>query len=232
MNNIYNINNVDNIYLTLTTMPERIISDHFFKVYNSLKNQSIKFKKLIINLSINEFTYNIPDYLQNDESVILNETSVCGPCAKLLGSIDIIPKNSIVIVLDDDIVFRKNFIQTLYYSYLINPNNVSSNFITQRPNFKEVAGFGGYIFNIDIVRNIRSYYETMPKCCEKIDDTWISWCFYKLNIEVFYTIDINPWDNVLDIPNTDPHPDWYELYKDTDRKKLTEEALLLLNSIE
>ena len=114
---------MNKIYLSLTTRPERLISHHFNKVYNSLLNQTQLFDKLIINLSIKEFTYKIPDYLHT-ENVILNKTDICGPCTKLFGSIDIIPDNSLVIVLDDDIVMRNNFIKSLYDSYLINKNKV------------------------------------------------------------------------------------------------------------
>jgi hypothetical protein len=216
---------MDNIVLTLTTRPERLISAHFEKVYNSLKNQTISFKKLIINLSIKEFTYTIPDYLVKDNNVILHETDICGPCTKLIGSIDIIPENTIVIVLDDDIVMRNNFIESLYDSYVINPNKVSSHFINVRKQFTEVAGFAGYIFNIDNLKNIKQFYNTMPECCIKIDDTWISYCIKKLNIEVIQTKEKDAWNKVLDIPNTNPHPDWYELCKHTDRNKLIEEAL-------
>jgi hypothetical protein len=216
------------IYLTLTTLPERLVSDHFKKVYTSLKTQKMPFYKLIINLSVKQFNYIIPEYLEKDPNVILHETDICGPCAKLIGSLDIIPDNSVVIVMDDDIVMRNNFIETLYTSYLNSPNKVSSNFINIHPKFKEVCGFGGYIFNIDKLRNIKELHKTMPNCCIKIDDTWISWCMKKLNLEVVKSIAIDPWNRVLDIPNTDPHPDWFELGKHTDRKKLTETALKIL----
>ncbi len=216
------------IYLTLTTLPERLVSDHFKKVYISLKKQKIPFDKLIINLSVKQFTYVIPEYLKQDPNVIINETDICGPCAKLIGALDIIPNNSVVIVMDDDIVMRNNFIYVLYNSYLQNPNKVSSNFINIHPNFKEVCGFGGYIFNIDKLRNIKELHKTMPDCCIKIDDTWISWCMKKLRVEVVKSIIKDPWNNVLDIPNTDPHPDWFELGKHTDRKRLTDNALKIL----
>ena len=221
---------MDTIYLSLTTRPERLISEHFKKVYNSLLNQTIPFTKLVINLSIKEFTYDIPKYLYND-NVILNETDVCGPCTKLIGSIDIIPDNSLVIVLDDDIVMRNNFIKSLYDSYLINKNKVSSHITSPSKNNKytEVAGFSGFIFNINILRNIKQYYYVMPPCCIKIDDTWISWCINKMGISVVNTIERNAWDNVLDIPNTDPHPLWYELCKHTDREKLINEMFEILS---
>ena len=52
----------DNIYLTMTTLPERLISRHFVKVYLSLKKQRLPFYRLIINLSVNQFKYKIPLY--------------------------------------------------------------------------------------------------------------------------------------------------------------------------
>jgi len=220
---------MDDIYLTLTTRPERLSSKHFLKLYVSLLKQKLLFKKLIINLSINEFTYDIPNYLYT-ANVILNKTDICGPCTKLIGSIDIIPDNSIVIVLDDDIIMRNNFITSLYESYLINKNKVSSHFTSLSLNKKytEIAGFGGYIFNINNLRDIKQFYNTMPKCCIKIDDNWISWCINKLGIDVVQTIEKNAWNNVLDIPETDTHPDWYELCKHTDRQKLIEEMFSIL----
>ena len=219
---------MNNIYLSLTTRPERLSSKHFEKVYNSLIKQTVPFKKLIINLSIKEFTYNIPDYLYNNELVILNKTDICGPCTKLIGSIDIIPENSVVIILDDDIVMRNNFIKSLYESYLQNPDKVSSHFTHQRGKYKEVNGFGGYIFNINKLRNIKQFYSTMPNCAIKIDDNWISWCINKLGVDVVDTIERNAWNKVLDIPNTDPHPNWYELCKNTDRENLIKEMFKIL----
>ena len=206
-----------------------MISEHFKKVYTSLINQSLSFKKLIINLSIKEFTYDIPDYLYN-EKVILNRTDICGPCTKLIGCIDIVPDNSVVIVLDDDIVMKNNFIKSLYDSYLINKNKVSSHVTTLSLNkkYRQVAGFAGYIFNINILRNIKQFYKTMPICCKKIDDNWISWCINKLGIEVVNTGEKNVRNNIFDIPKTDPHPDWFELNKHTNRRKLIKEMFSIL----
>ena len=216
------------IYLTLTTRPERVISDHFRKVFNSLKNQTLPFDKLILNLSIKEFSYTIPEYLLQDSSVIVNETDICGPCTKLIGSIDIIPEDTMVIVLDDDIVMKSNFVKSMYDSYIANPECVSSHFITVHSSFIEVAGFGGYVFHCKKLKSIKQFYLTMPSICKYIDDTWLSWCIKQLGVNVVETIEKNAWFNVLDIANTDPHPEWHELYKDTDRIKLIEDALKIL----
>ena len=222
------MSNNPKIYLTMTTLPERLKSNFFLKVYLSLKRQNIPFYRLIINLSVKQFKYTVPLYLINDPQIIINETDICGPCAKLLGSIDIIPDNSVVIVLDDDIIVRKNFIGTLYKSYLLNPNKVSSNTIIQRPRFKEVMGFSGYIFNINKLKNIKYFYPSMPKCCFKIDDTWISWCIRKLGVEVVKSIVPDAWNQTLNMTHTKLHPKWYELNKNTDRDNLTKQALKIL----
>ncbi len=213
----------------MTTLPERLVSKHFVKVYLSLKKQRIPFHRLIINLSVNQFQYKIPLYLYEDPRVILNPTDINGPCAKLLGSVDIIPNDSVVIVLDDDIIVRPNFIGSLYKSYLNNPDKVSSNNIIKHPNFKEVRGFSGYIFNINKLKDIKQFYPNMPKCCFKIDDTWISWCIKKLGVEVEKSIVPDAWNQVLNMPQSELHPKWYELYKHTNRDKLTKQALKILN---
>ncbi len=217
------------LYLTLTTRPERLISKHFKKVYYSLKNSTHNFDFLIINLSINDFVYDyVPKYLYDDKQVIINRTKVSGPSTKLIGSLDIIPNDSVVIVLDDDIVMRKNFIASLYSSYIKNPSKVSSHFTGKTTKFTEVRGFGGYIFQMsDNIKKRKKYYLTMPDCAKYIDDTWCGWCFYKLGLDVVKCSEHDPWNNVLDIPNTDPHPQWHELGKHTQRTKLTEEFLEL-----
>lgn len=235
-----NINNKHNlpelIDLTMTTRPERLSSYHFKKVYNSLLKQLLPFSRLMINLETNTFVYDIPTYLKQHKNVILNETNICGPCAKLVGSIDIIPDRRLVIVLDDDIVMRTNFIENLYYSYLKNPDKVCSNFTgmhtTQTKEILiEPMGFGGYIFRMnDKIRTLKQYYKTMPIVVRKIDDTWFGWVFLKLNIQVhgIYPYSSHIMNTVLDISNTDPHPAWIELCKDSNRQELITKFLKMI----
>ena len=48
------------------------------------------------------------------------------------------------------------------------------------------------------------------------------------DVPVVQTIEKQAWQKVLNIPNTDPPPDWYELCKHSNRQKVLEEALQLL----
>lgn len=164
------------IYLSMTTRPERLSSNHFKDVLKSLENQSVPFTKLVINLSVDEFTYNIPEYLVKHNKIILNKTNICGPCAKVFGSIEVIPPEALTIVLDDDNIMRKKFIESLYTSYLLNPNKVTSHLIRKRAKWTDVYGFTGFIYKTKLLKDIRKFYKTQPQCCVKIDNTWLGWC--------------------------------------------------------
>ena len=220
----------------MTTIPDRLISEHFKNVYLSLKNQETKFHKLIINLSVNQFNYNLPSYLKNDPNVILNSTHINGPCAKLVGSIDIIPNNALVIIIDDDIIFKNNFIKELYKSHLKRPFTVISNFVIKHKInndelLEEPNGFGGFAFLMrPRIEKFKELYKIMPKCAFKIDDTWFGWCFKKIDMKIINSDIKFPWITVLDHKNTDKHPEWYELNKNTNREKLTYEFLELIRN--
>lgn len=91
------------VYITMTTIPSRMsntikIIKHFLKYVTG-------FEKIILNVP---FQYNRwPDYKIsihnsiNDPRFTLNRTQDYGPITKLLGSINIIPDESITIICDD-----------------------------------------------------------------------------------------------------------------------------------
>ena len=121
----------EEIDISMTTLPERLKSIHFKKVYNSLLNQTDKFNRLIINLEINTFLYKIPKYLLINKNVVFNKCDKKGSCLKLLGCLSEIPNERLVIVMDDDIVMRNNFIKILHESFKLqnNSNVVITNMI-------------------------------------------------------------------------------------------------------
>lgn len=220
----------DKIYLSMTTTPDRISNSYFKTVIDSLFNQTIWFDKLIINLSIKEFEYkSIPTFLTSCKRIILNETDVVGPCTKLVGSVksNIIPKNTVVIVLDDDTVMHKIFIQSLYSAYKIRPKQVHSHITNEYKHFTEVIGFSGFIFNINYVQDIVKYYEKMPQICKYVDDTWIGWCFYKMNLTVNSISREFFLKYVANMTLTKNYENC--LMNNTNRKSITKEVLKLLD---
>ena len=218
------------IDFSMTTLPERLSSNHFKNVYNNLLEQIIPFHRLIINLEVSNFTYNIPNYLLEHKNVIFNKTDICGSCAKLVGSIDIIPNDRLVVVIDDDIIFKNNLSETLYNCYLHHPESVSANYIithdTKYGKITEPNGFIGFMFKMnDNIRKFKEYYKTMPECARKIDDTWFGYVFFKLGIPIVKAC--KDWHyGSTDLWNhrqSNNHEKWYELHLDTDRWKLTHE---------
>lgn len=225
-----NVIKTDKIYLSMTTKPDRITNPYFKTVIDSLFNQTIWFDKLIINLSVKEFEYkSIPKFLTDCKRIILNETDVVGPCTKLVGSVksNIIPKDTVVIVLDDDTVMHKIFIQSLYYAYKQRPKQVHSHITNKYKNFSEVIGFSGYIFNINYVQDIVKYYEEMPSICKYVDDTWIGWCFYKMNLTVNSISKDFFFKFVVNMTLTQMYDKC--LMNDTDRKSITKKVLEILD---
>ena len=226
--------NISNITITMTTLPIRLESNFFKRVYNSLLNQKKPYNRLIINLEYKTFHYKIPEYLLFNKYVIFNNTSYKGPCCKLLGSIDILKNDDIVIVMDDDIIMRDNFIDTLYNSFLKNPNAITTNFSRSLVSkkgiiIKEACGYGGFIFKMsNKYQKLKQMYKNMPECARKIDDTWFASCFIVLNVPVIkQTLCCNPWDTICNMIETSTHPNWAELQHNTPRKTLEKKFLSL-----
>ena len=223
----------DNIILSMTTLPERLNSLFFRNVYNSLLQQQIPFSKLIINLE-NSFDYQIPSYLKDHENIIWNKVSYSGPCCKLMGALDIVDNNSILVILDDDIIFKPNWLISLFTIYNFYTNLVIANLpllkTYKQLQFYEPQGYAGYMFTVNdkIKTTFKENYKIMPKCAKYNDDTWIGYIFYKLNISVIpvhkFLVNDSFFDTIF-IPQTDTHPKWNELCKTTNRDKLTNEFL-------
>ena len=223
----------NNIILSMTTLPERLNSTFFRHVYEALLLQQLPFSKLIINLE-HSFNYQIPSYLKTHENIIWNKVSYCGPCCKLMGSLDIVDNNSKLVILDDDIIFKPNWLISLFTIYNFYPNYVIANIPLQKTynqlQFFEPQGYAGYMFTINdkIKTTFKEYYKDMPKCAKYIDDTWIGYIFHKLNIPVIpvdkFIVNDSFHDTIF-IPKTDTHPKWKELCKVTNRDKLTNEFL-------
>jgi hypothetical protein len=68
----------------------------------------------------------------------------------------------------------------------------------------------------------------MIKLDIKVGDTIMGGKFKNKKV-VVKTIENDAWNNILDIAKTDPHPDWYELCKNTNREQLINEMFSLLN---
>ena len=201
------------VYVTLTTLPERITTKQFRDVVNSLQAQTVP-AQLQINIpwKVQGKSYEIPDWLSQSAHIV--RCLDVGPATKLLGGLDQLPTNSLVVVVDDDIIYRPQMLERLVRQWRKSPNAVCANQVGEH---REAMGFAGYLIAKPLLRGIEKLI--MPPECRLVDDTWLSWAYRQLGLEIIQ-LPGEVWQEAADQTATDRHPNWKELGKDTEREKM------------
>ena len=115
------------IYLSLTTIPERI--NNFVNFYKNIMSGTLKPDKIIINIyseSLRKTKLIIPEEILNLEDVIFNNHNIdYGPILKFLGVYNHLIKNEdIFIYCDDDIKYDYCWLENLVLNIKLNPNKI------------------------------------------------------------------------------------------------------------
>ena len=117
------------IYVSLSTIPERL--KNINKAVDSLLNQTQKPDKIFINIPLKYKRFSetilseqIPKFSSNIVEVTRCED--CGPGTKLLGSLNKLEKNSLLILADDDHIYKDYMIEKFFYFYNKDSNNAYS----------------------------------------------------------------------------------------------------------
>ena len=214
------------IIISLTTLPERLVSDHFYNVIQTLKNQELKADYICLHIPTNSKKYVIPEWVKKDSYIKINKTIENGPATKFLGLLDKrgLIDSDIIFICDDDIILTPNVLKDNinHYNQLKNKNVLLANAAIRQANFIEPEGFGGLLTNYSIIKKLKN--EKIPSNCYSIDDTWLGFHLNKLNIPVIKT-GIKFWN----YQKSEDHPKWFELHLHTPRNELTEKCLLELN---
>lgn len=217
------------IYVTLTTVPQRIISDVFRKNMIAILDQNIT--QMVMNIPyVYKRTgeqYTIPTWITSHHKIHVNRCEDVGPATKLLASIDIIPLNSIVIVLDDDILYQDFCVQGIVNKLYKNPNTVVvwtfgtwpawlNPPVTNKP-LLTPEGFTAY----GAFSNTFKYLfknQSIPEECKFIDDNWFGWIIHTHNIKIIPVEIPVVWaKSTIQLK----HPqEWYELHINTDRDEI------------
>ena len=114
------------IYVSLSTIPQRIKNLH--QSVDSLLKQTKKPDKIFINIPnkykrFDEIVHDsqIPKF--SDSRIEITRCEDCGPGTKLLGSLNKLNKDSLIILADDDHLYEDYMIEKFYYFYSKAPNN-------------------------------------------------------------------------------------------------------------
>jgi len=172
------------IYISISTIPPRL--KNLNESINSLLNQTKKPDKIFVNIpyKYKRFSETIEDnQIPKFDSDIVEVTRCedCGPGTKLLGSLNKLKKNSLVILADDDHVYEDYMIEKFLYFYSKAPNNAYSFYVHPLGNFPVGQGADGFAINTNHLKGVKNFYDKVAKDYKELflhDDLWISYFLY------------------------------------------------------
>jgi len=172
------------IYVSISTIPQRI--KNLNKSVKSLLNQTKKPDKIFINIPFKykRFTEIIKDdQIPKFDSNLVEITRCedCGPATKLLGSLNKLKQNSLVILADDDHIYENYMIEKFFYFYSKAPNNAYSFYVHPLGKFGIGQGADGFAINTNHLEGIKFFYDKIVKNYKELflhDDLWISYFLY------------------------------------------------------
>jgi len=172
------------IYVSISTIPQRL--KNLNKSVESLLQQAQKPDKIFINIPFKykRFSETIEDdqIPKFDNNIVeITRCEDCGPGTKLLGSLNKLEKNSLLILADDDHVYEDYMIEKFFYFYSMTPDNAYSFYVHPLGNFGIGQGADGFAINTNHLSGIKNFYDKVVKNYKELflyDDLWISYFLY------------------------------------------------------
>ena len=174
------------IYVSISTIPPRI--KNLEKSVKSILSQTLKPDKIFINIPYKYKRFKeiisddqIPNF--KDTSIEVTRCEDSGPGTKLLGSLDKMKKDSLVILADDDNIYENYMVEKFYYFYKVAPENAYSFYVHPLDNFPIGQGADGFAINTNALQGIKNFYEKIVKDYKELflyDDPWISYFLYHI----------------------------------------------------
>ena len=182
------------IYVSLSTIPQRIENIHH--CIDSILKQTKKPDKIFINIPNKYKRFNeiiddnqIPKF--SDKRIEITRCDDNGPGTKLMGSLDKLRKDSLVILVDDDHFYKDYMIEKFLHFYSRSPNNAYSFFVYPIANFPVGQGADGFAINTNYLKGIKSFYRKVVENYKELflnDDLWISYFLYFFKKNKIYNL--------------------------------------------
>ena len=172
------------IYVSISTIPQRL--KNLNKSVESLLKQAQTPDKIFINIPFKykRFSETIEDdqIPKFDNNIVeITRCEDCGPGTKLLGSLNKLEKNSLLILADDDHVYEDYMIEKFFHFYSMTPDNAYSFYVHPLGNFGIGQGADGFAINTNHLSGIKNFYDKVVKNYKELflyDDLWISYFLY------------------------------------------------------
>tara|TARA_Y100000590_G_scaffold467581_1_gene646950 strand:+ start:3526 stop:4257 length:732 start_codon:yes stop_codon:yes gene_type:complete len=182
------------IYVSISTIPQRL--KNLNESVESLLKQTRKPDKIFINIPYKYKRFSeiidekeIPKF---DNTIVeITRCDDCGPGTKLLGSLNKLQKNSLLILADDDHIYKDYMIEKFFYFYSKAPNNAYSFFVYALENFPVGQGADGFAINTNHLSGIKNFYDKIVKDYKELflnDDLWISYFLYFFKKNKIYSL--------------------------------------------
>jgi len=172
------------IYVSISTIPQRL--KNINESIDSLLNQTKKPDKIFINIPYKYKRFNetiedvqIPKF--DNKIVEITRCEDYGPGTKLLGSLDKLKKDSLVILADDDLFYKNYMVEKFFYFYSKKPDNAYSYYVYPIKNFPVGQGADGFAINTNSLSGIKFFYDKIVRNYNELflnDDLWISYFLY------------------------------------------------------
>ena len=169
------------IYASLTIIPHRIKSLN--KTIDSLLKQTKKPDKIFINIpyAYRRFSEKIeneqlPKF--NNKTIEITRCEDCGPGTKLLGSLNKLEKDSLLILVDDDNIYEDYMVEKFCQHFINDSDSCYSFYVHPLGNLGIGQGADGFAINTNHLNGIKKFYEEVVKDYKELflyDDLWISY---------------------------------------------------------
>ena len=207
-----NFKSYNNIIVSLTTSPTRIHGIE--SLLECISNQTIKPSKIVLNLPhifkrTNTTFTNIPKFILTNSLIYINRCDDIGPSTKIIPTTYLFDDpETIIISIDDDIVYRNNFIETLLKYSNLEPDAVITGQSFMRINkFNNNLNYAQLVEGYSSVLYKKKHFQNFdldkllnyPKYCFFADDFIISNYLKENNINIIVTNEKEgnePYDNI------------------------------------
>lgn len=104
--NIVSIKCIYPVWISMTTIPSRM--ENTYKIINGILSNVSGFDRIVLNIPYKYKRFNINEDMVrkfqniNDTRFTINRTQDYGPITKILPTLDIVPRESIILICDDD----------------------------------------------------------------------------------------------------------------------------------
>ena len=169
------------IYASLTIIPHRIKSLN--KTIDSILKQTKKPDKIFINIpyAYKRFSEKIeneqlPKF--NNKTIEITRCEDCGPGTKLLGSLNKLEKDSLLILVDDDNIYEDYMVEKFCQHFINDSDSCYSFYVHPLGNLGIGQGADGFAINTNHLNGIKKFYEEVVKDYKELflyDDLWISY---------------------------------------------------------